>query len=321
MLLQYGLQCKCPRESEEFRFPGADILASACESFETKKSRLGQELRNGYLGSFGLFGEWVLALEPGNTAPIQNYSLLNVQDGQRIMLNRARTTGYGQIQSQVLEALHSAQKVSVLGVTDGGYTNLQLVIALSKDFVSSDDNWLVESNQGRVDEILGTLQREKIKYESANIIELTSHNHLFRSKGNIELTSNGRIITHGLEGGGRFQRGGWASEDRGVIYHGGSMDGPFLFGSSLAVSVPTGPRVPQPLLLLKVPKEYLPQHLQQEFETNEMQARAAKEKGDFQLKLTLGIFFILAILATTWCIWIALRIVRRWNATRTRVSV
>lgn len=308
LILQYYLQCKCPRESEQARFPSTEILVSACENQEIKDRKLVELVKKGYVGSFGVFGDWVLELEPGDTTPIRNYYLLNVKTGQHLSLKYARTMDEGKVEPNVLEALRAADKIYSFN-TGAERFKPKVVVALVTDFVNSGENWLVESSDGRVDLIPGNSQNKLFKHSSANTGIMVSKNHLFQSSRGIELTSNHQQITPSLEWASkRFQRVGWAEGDRGVIYYGGSLGGPYMFGPSLAVIVPTGPVVPQPVVLLQVPKEYLSLHLQQEFETHQVQEQTAIALGNFRALIALGLFVVLAVAA--WWIGINLKVRR-----------
>ncbi len=286
LFLQYLFQCRCPSISEQARFPApAQVLVSACTGETSKKSQLSDLVKAGYIGSYYVFNNWVLERRPNRETNQFDYNLVNVIGNQQISLKRTTPSGDFEIDQETLTLLDSAQKVYLVQES-------QVAVALARSFESAQQgNIILEGAPSRQNEISSILKRNNIPYDLSSSHGPVSFNHLFTYIFGIYLTANLQRIVDGSEIGSRFLPVGWASDDRGVLLEGSNSL--YLYGGGFQVVIPTGPVVPQPILLLRVPNEYLPPPVRQQVEGQMQQEQSVRTLGNISVWVSLALVLVL----------------------------
>ncbi|MBI5651136.1 MAG: hypothetical protein HZC40_11935 [Chloroflexi bacterium] len=209
-------------------------------------------------------------------------ALVNPRNGRRLVLNRVPMSPNHEIESGMLQFFHTAEQVYVL--------ELGLAVALAPNFVEHPEANFVLGRQfdGPTDmeRIRKILDENGIPYQvqvpyaypPTSYGEDLSRNRLFKYYFGIYLVSNNEMVFPALVEvylSSNFRDAGWAYEDRGVILDGGQT---YLIGGGDSISC-CGPKwfpVARPILLLKVPKEYLSPELRQQEEMHEAWEQTAK---------------------------------------------
>lgn len=285
--LQYFLQCACPSLSEHARFPEqAQVVVSACVDDTSKQSQLSNLLRSGFVGSYYVFDDWLLERRTNSQSNESVYYLVNAISKQELPVQRRVPLRDFEIDQDTLTSLKTAQKIFLVQES-------QVAVALANDFESTQQgNIVLEGSSSIQGEISTILRLNNIPYELSSSRGRVSLNRSFTYIFGIYLTSNLQRIVDGFEIASRFLPRGWASDDRGVVLEGNNSL--YLYGGGFQVVVPTGPIVPQPILLLRVPSESLPPFVRQEVEAQLSQERVIRAAGNFSVFLSLGLALFFA---------------------------
>jgi hypothetical protein len=295
LLMQYLLQCNCPASSEPARYPQRiEVVVSGCQEASIQVSPGGHfakvhiektnqdfllDLQTGMMvappanDAYGFITDDLLLASNG-AAGINLY-LIDRQSGKQSPITRldpkklpGGTLTDGNINPDVvLPLLHNASKVFV---SEGGLLLLGLPsqeYSASNYFIDERD-WLGpywESGAAAY----GELTREYLEDKKIPYVDiyaqwhypdgLLSHSGAFVAKRDgIYLSSESERITESYElpPYGYFIPGGWVFDDRGVLLRPRSVfliDLTWLF-TPLGHHIP----IPQPILILNVPDEYLP---------------------------------------------------------------
>lgn len=278
LLLQYYFQCKCPAESEKERYPKeAEILFSACRSHSVVLSPSGRFLLV-HEGSSGLL-TYLLDLETmqkTSAEPVSSFlsdeiafiedglvdKIIDFSTGRHYPIRTFRYVqqdaySNGELKPEVLiETLQRADEIFLTNSYD-------TVIVLMSDFTANmDESFTFDisdipgSDPGKVEQFLTV---NNIKYEAileSYPGEVVSPDGKFIARDDgIYLTQTNQQI---VEGAAWLLVRGWTSDGSSVIYT-SDIFGPCL----LRLALPMGDgswcekSVPQPVLRLKVPEQYL----------------------------------------------------------------
>jgi len=278
LLLQYLFQCKCPSVSEEARFSKqVDVIVSACGNGGVSLSPGGQLLyvrgRNNRPGSTYLLdlqtqeqiqfalqegsnyfltdNLMFISLDYGGGEYIYDYSTEKQYPIQSFIQKQPSAYSYGKLDSDLLfRALLQVEEVFLM---DAPY---QPVVALSSDFRTHPEHsftFQASALSGNgVNRLEQFLRQNNIKY--FNIIATLPHEvvspdgrYVARDDG-IYLLETNQLITKAPPSLVK----GWTSDSRGAIYSSGGL---CLLPRGLPFADDTGCaiKVPQPVLLLKVP--------------------------------------------------------------------
>ena len=288
LLLQYLFQCSCPATSEEARYPdNVDVIVPACSyggSILSPSGRLlyvseqDSKFSLTYLLDFqtgvktplvlpkgsnyfltddlifhSFYGddEYILDIKTGNKYPIQNATRL-----------KPNIYSMGDIEPTLL--LGALLRVDQIFLIDDVF---QPVIALSSDFrTHPDENFtfnVLEFPGDRPNRIEQFLQKNDIDYHFVPGFfqeeALSPDGRFIAREDGIYLAGSGKKIVEAYtaEGitGKYFSVLGWTYDSSGVLYY-KFLDGCLLEPPSYDGGVCSIP-VPQPLLKLKLPEEYL----------------------------------------------------------------
>lgn len=286
LLFQYLFQCSCPVASEETRYPdNVDVVVPACSyggSILSPSGRLlyvseqDSKFSLTYLLDFqtgvktplvlpkgsnyfltddlifhSFYGddEYILDIKTGNKYPIQNATRL-----------KPNIYSMGDIEPTLL--LGALLRVDQIFLIDDVF---QPVIALSSDFrTHPDENFtfnVLDFPGDRPNRIEQFLQENQIDYHTVpdrfQEEALSPDGRFIARKDGIYLAGSGKKIVEAYTVfgiiGDYFSVLGWTYDSSGVIYY-KFLDGClFSLSSEYYCTIP----VPQPLLKLKVPEEYL----------------------------------------------------------------
>jgi hypothetical protein len=283
LLLQYLFHCSCPPASEEARYPeNVDIIVPACRHINSILSPTGRLL---YVQEAESTSEstYLLNLETNEKIPfalpdsafyfltdnllyvIPHYGkdeyVLDRTVSRKYLIQKfihlePNAYSYGEVDPGLL--LSSLLRVERIFLID---SPSQLVVALSSDFQNNSENSFVFNGSDLPEEdkynIPQFLQNNNIAYSyiADNFSdEVISPNGklIARSDGIYLIETNQKIVE-----GYYLSVRGWSYDGRGAIYS-------HAFGRCLMwINFPFADdrecflRVPQPVLLLKVPQEYL----------------------------------------------------------------
>jgi len=274
LILQYLLQCNCPRASEATRYPDrTEVVISACEDASVKVSpggrlidvlgnpryflnlETGERIESPTALGYGFLTDSLLLVNPRGREP---YLLdLNTGAQSRVAVIRRGTLPMlddGTIDpAAILPLLRQAEQVYIIsdfvvlvGVDSGNYLVQENILAGHTRDGELAQQFLEENNISYV-----TVGRPSA-YDG-----IPSHTGTFLSRlDGIHLISTGQRIVESYRLGsqGYFIPFGWVYDDRGVILRSGSV---YLLDLRVIYLYHYMP-VPQPVLLLKVPEEYLP---------------------------------------------------------------
>lgn len=293
LLLQYIFQCGCPVSSEETRYPKqVDVVVPACRYDVTRLSPSGRLL---YVGRKVLWNDtsYLLDLqtdekiafaipEGSNRFLTDDLLFLSLDYGHRYeggeyILDRTTGKQYpirkfvywrpdayvnGKANLSVLvEGLREAKQVFL--ISDG-----DTIVTLAPDFrIYPEHNFLTGWFDIPRDASSGVeyfLQENNIVYQTilANFPgEVVSPDGKFvaRYDGIYLVETNQKIVEGYPDGGGYLSVRGWAYDGREAIYSQPIL-GPCLIKTNFFIFDDTGCffEVPQPVLMLEVPPEYLP---------------------------------------------------------------
>jgi hypothetical protein len=278
LLLQYVFQCSCPATSAEARYPEqVDVIISACRYLNITLLPGGRYLHVRER-RFWSTSTYLLDLQTNEKSSINlpdnahvyflTDDLVYVSSSDEYILDWINEKQYpirkfvflkpdayvdGHVNLELLaDALHKAERIFLI--------NDDMVVALATNFpASSDHNFLTGwydipgFDPNRVEEFL---RENNIVYESITENfpdEAASPDGRFIARNDgIYLIETGQKIVDAYPSRVR----GWASDGRGVIY---SSSGPCLIRTNFGFldDFVCFFEVPQPVLLLKVPEEYL----------------------------------------------------------------
>lgn len=298
-LLQLLFQCNCSAASEEARYPeSVDVLFPACsDPWIVSSSPSGRyalvSLRDSSRHIY-LYDQETGKLTPNpfpgvvyflndkvalfiehftNAAEQDNYYIYDIGGKRLIQLNKIQMTrNYSVIDPDELEVFRTTNDI---------YFIAGLAIVLTPDFVQHPEaNFVL----GRFAETSDRLIRNILSDHGINLPDnsaldtlhgFVSHNGLFKYNfGNINLVARNLTLREGYKGYS-FYGQWWAYEDRGVVL--ASTQTIYLIGEEGTLFInPKFFPIPQPILLLKVPKDYLSPAARQAEEAHEAQEQAAK---------------------------------------------
>ena len=281
MLLQHFFQCSCPPISEEARYPRqVDVIISACEHLTSSRLSPSGRFLYVYEETPGLISAYRLDLQTMERTDVayQPFSSFLTDDlwfvengiedyiidqttGKRYPI---RTFRYWQENAYVngepnlellISSLHRAERVFLT-------PNYSTVVVLMPNFFANpaqgftfDLSDFPEWGPRRVEQFL---QEDKVIYQTvlANFPHevVSPDGKLIAQDDGIYLFETNQRIAKAPPSLVR----GWTSNSRGAIY---SSDGRCLIRRSLPFADDVGCEiwVPQPVLLLKIPEEYLPE--------------------------------------------------------------
>jgi len=278
LLLQYVFQCNCPAASEEARYPDTvDVIVPACRYVSTRLLPSGRLLyvhekrlwlTSTYLLDLQTDEKITIALPKGLFYFLTD-NLLYVSSGEEYILDWINGKQYpirkfanwrpnayinGEVNLSVLaEALGEAKVVFF--INDDG-----TIVALAPDFhIQPERNFFIRRlafpgyELNRVEQFL---HENNIVYQSIPASfpgEAVSLDGRFIARHDgIYLIETNQLIVRAYPSRLR----GWTSDGRGVIY---SSSGPCLIRTNFGILDDTACffQVPQPVLKLKVPEEYL----------------------------------------------------------------
>jgi hypothetical protein len=298
--LQYLLQCQCPTASEEARYTdNMDVLFSACENplflddspsgryirvslhgsifiYDQQSDALSQSIQQGRV--YFLTDDLIVFTKKSNNSEPIEYILFDLNKDQQLTLELIPMDRNHAYNPAALTVFHKADKVYVTGSHSAG-----LAVALAQDYLQHPESNFVFGraiavSPTPVEEITDILQSNGIDFELSMARNNVSHNGSYEFSGDdIVLVPSKQLISRVFNPDDRFYGQAWAYEDKGVIYE--SPQGVYLIGR------PDRPlslllfRVPQPLLLLKVPIEYLGPEARQADEAKQAQEKANKQQA------------------------------------------
>jgi hypothetical protein len=280
LLLQYLFQCNCPPASEEWRYPKeVDVIISACNESWVDLSPSGSLL---YVREKKLFfsSNYLLDLRTKEKTDITNQpyarfltddlglvghgndsTIIDRTTGEQFPIEMFRylnpDTQIGGDVDLIKLAMALKQVDNIYFIEDG-----DLIVALSSDFRVSNKNTFLSS---RFDIPGFNPDRAKLFLKDNNI-----DFHPISSFPEEAISPNGRFIAQRegifiaetnqkiVDGVSLWLRG-WTDDGKGVIYttrYGGPCLIPLYF--PMADDVGCLVDVDQPVILLKVPEEYLP---------------------------------------------------------------
>jgi len=294
LLLQYLFQCNCPVASEEARYPKqVDVIVSSCQYVSSRLSPSGRflyiqmnESRSNlaYLLDLQTSEEIPFPLSKGSIYFLTDDLIFHSHYGedeyildrmtgmkypiQSFLRLQPQAYSYGELNTSLLfRALSQIEKVFLI---DNAFPP---VIALSSDFrahpehsFTFDYSALPGHNASLLEQFL---QQNNIAYyhiAATFLHEAVSPDGRFIARDDgIYLIETGEKIVEGYDArgwfhpysGDHFSVRGWIYDGTGVIYS--KFLNPCLIESSFFLSDEPGcfVEVPQPLLELKVPEEYL----------------------------------------------------------------
>ena len=277
LLLQYLFQCNCPVASEEARYPeNVDVIVPACLYANVRLLPHGRYL---YVTERGIWSAPTYLLDlytnekisinfPDSHFYFLTDNLVYVSMSDEYILDWLNQKQYpiqkfvslhpnahvdGQVNLETLaNELHEAKHVFLI--------NDNTVIALASTFPTSSDQNFVTGwfdipgfNPNRVEEFLreNSIVYESIPENFPNDVVSPDGRFLARNDG-IYLRETGQQIADAYPSRVR----GWVSDSRGVIY---SSSGPCLIRTNFGIldDFACFFQVPQPVIKLKVPEEYL----------------------------------------------------------------
>lgn len=328
--LQYFFQCQCPMASEEARYPdNINVLFSACENPGFRgESPSGRYIRvvlrgHNYLYdqkldvlvndnlpglAYFLTDDLVMLIEATTDPEVYRYILYDRGNNQELLLNVIPMDRKHAFDAAQLDHFRQTQQIYVVGDAAAG-----LAISLAGDpFQHPDANYVlgrVIANSTSIAEITDILQSNGITYKSVARSHI-SHSGTYQYEGDdIFLLPDKQLIAWLFDPDDRFYGQTWGYEDQGVIYE--SPQGVYLIGRPDRPLGLTLFRVPQPLLLLKVPVEYLTpaaQHLEQVAQAQEDEE---KQRAIVTFWSIVGLAGALSVLGAIW-----LRLSRNYSVAR-----
>lgn len=285
--LQYFFQCACPSISEQARFPTqSEVLVSGCQDESTKQAILSQMLNAGFVGGYHIAKNWWIGRS------VNDYVIVNPTNGSFAVPKYTFTQGVA-LDPTILELIQKAKNVY-------WQQDLGILLALSSMETPGSGGSIVLTSQDDT-----PLSRELLRNQISLELSINgtpydtvgswgtviSRNRLFLYRGGIRLVAGDKLIVDGSELAGRFFAVGWAESERGALLEGNNSL--YLYGGGFQVVVPTGPVVPQPILLLRVPVEYLPPHVRAEMKAQIQQEQLVRTLGNLSVLLSLSIAVLL----------------------------
>lgn len=298
-MLRYPLQCNCPATSEEARYPeNVDVLVLACTPNAVKSERLAHLQAEGYRGSYSIVDYWILEQRKGTGNAEFTYWLVNVKSNQEIPLEHIVLEEGAPIPPELKAWLQTA---------GGVYLSYPVVVLQEPSDPAQGTSFALEQKGKDILALYYKLTGAGVKPidPDSEVQGAYSLNRVFRYRYGIFLTSNNQLISpsHDLESDFWFR--GWAADNRGVMFEGKEI---FVIGTNDSVLMPLGfYPIPQPVLLLKIPKEYLSPPVRAQVEAQEAQERQAKQQGNLQVGLALGLCIGLAFVTVAWWVLILLQ--------------
>jgi|GEM_PF-2685477 len=276
VFLQYLFQCRCPQHSETFRYPDrVEVVIPACKlsksSLRVSPDGYWVDVDSKYILDLNTGKKITLPNSDGFITISQGLVLLNpleyepevydVYNHTRYKVDRLDNlpkTDDDRIDPiAVLSLLHTAQKIFVLSEI------ILIKVDDTQYYIVRERELTGHSRDGRL--ARDFLNANQIRYEfSVDYLsdELPSHNRVFIEKpdGIYLVATNERIAENYQFLNSSYPASpiGWQHDDQGVFVHDRTV---WVIDYQLPNFLLGGWRlfqVPQPLLLLKVPPEYLP---------------------------------------------------------------
>jgi hypothetical protein len=290
LLLQYLFQCGCPVVSSELRYPNAvDVVVPACKYLESLHSPSGRLIYVLAEGS-GTTSTYLLNIETGEkilfTLPDEGSSyfltddlvfhsfygddeyILDIPTGIKHSIQDAKQLepsiySMGNIAPHLLlDALSTADQIFLIKDV------FQPVVVLSSDFRNHPEHSFtfnaLDFSADETNPVEGFMREYDVPYlyiPGRYPGELISPDGRFIARADgIYLTTIEEKIIEGYSGpGGKyFAVRGWAYDNSGALYSKSIIHWPCLIEGPTISDVPLCIfKVPQPLLLLKIPEEYI----------------------------------------------------------------
>ena len=291
LLLQYLFQCSCPPVSEEARYPEyVDVIVPACKYLESLHSPSGRLLYILAEGT-GTPSTYLLNLETGERTSFtlpegSNYFLtddlifysIHGNDGYVFDIKTSMTYPIERFTRMRSNAyINGEMNLRLLAEELRGIENIFLIdndfiVALTPDFRTSLEHSFLSGwfdiPGSDSEAVQRFLQENKINYHHIPDLypgELISPDGRFIARADgIYLIATGQKIAEGYSGSASYFSGkyfsvrGWAYDSSGALYSKSIIHWPCLIeGPTLSDVTLCFFRVPQPLLKVKVPEEYL----------------------------------------------------------------
>lgn len=278
LLLQYFFQCSCPAASEEARYPDeVDVIVSACQHVTISRLSPSGHFLYVYAENFGLVSAYLLNLqtmERMTEVPDQSFSSFLTDDLWFVerglddyIMDRATGAQFpirrfvyshpsGQINGEtnlalLAQSLREAEHIFLIGAST------DKVVALASDpYIYPERNFIAEKYDVPGFNMERFLRENNVTYQT--ILpdfphEVVSPNGKFVARDDgIYLADTNQLIVRTPPALVR----GWTNEGKAAIY---SSNGRCLLRRGLPFSDDIGCaiKVPQPVLKLWVPEEYL----------------------------------------------------------------
>jgi hypothetical protein len=277
LLLQHLFQCNCPNFSEELRYPKqVDVVVSACHLNFAELSPSGRLL---YVKEKDL--SYLFDLQTGDRIDVskQPYSIFLTDDLGFIEYPEAylvyRTTGE---QQPIQKFAYWRQGAYIMGEANLDMLAIALresqyvffdeyngtIIVLAEDYQTRPEQNFYLPRFGFPgndrDQMKQFLQKNSISYQTIHNVfpseVLSPDRRLVAKDDGIYLVENNKLIVQGIP---RLRVRGWINNGTAAIYTSHAFE-PCLFAFWIPM-IDDGPscsiRVPQPVIALKIPREYL----------------------------------------------------------------
>jgi hypothetical protein len=299
--LQYAFQCQCPIEGEEARYPESiDVLFSACEDpgsvrlspsgrywqITLHDKRYSYDYATDQLRPYSLPGpgffltdEYIMTFEPNSSSHFKDHKhyLYSVGGEKLLQFNLAQINDDLSLDATTIRAFRDADKVYIF---EGR------AVALAKDPLQNlAANYVLgDPDDGSLTakQIEQILEQYGINYQVTTPGRI-SHNGLMQSDDvrGIMLIANGKTLASNYNPYNDLNcdltAGLWVYEDRGAIMSQRRM---YLTGCSTGRPIEVNAfEIPQPLLLLKVPPEYLSPQAREADKAKQAEENANKQQA------------------------------------------
>ncbi|MBI4670655.1 MAG: hypothetical protein HY741_03170 [Chloroflexi bacterium] len=293
-VFEFLFQCLAPPWSEEARYPdNVDVLVAACVGDADKAARLAQLLDAGYRGSYPIVEYWILEQRKATGNADLTYWLVNVKSNEQVPLEHIALEEGANISRELKSRLQTAKGIYPI-------FNLAVVVQ-DPSLPTPSTSFLLEQKGAEYPTLYGKLSTAGIKSmaRSGKVVGNFSLDRTFRSANGIFLSLNDQLISSDGDLNSDFSWAGWAAENRGVIFEGKPI---YVIGTIQSFLGPTWLPVAQPVLLLKIPQEYLAPQVRQAQESHDLQETLAKLVGNVIGLVSLG-FTIWLVSSKYWTRW------------------
>ena len=278
--MQYLFNCHSPEGSEATRYPDQiDLLVSGCASKQAKESKA-NELTQAQV-TIALSSEWWVLTD----AQHSQFTLLDVRDGYQLVLPVVHLSKDDNLSPDLWYRLRRVSRVYTYGFA--------LLFALGQEAGRpGDESFVIVSqdfDQTHSLSLVGYLEAAQIPVSAFGFGAHLSPNHRFWSfVGFIRSVATDEAVADSGSLGDRFSTPGWVADGRGIILLGEDV---YVIGGpgSIDVLTPSWFPVPQPLLLLKLPDQYLTAEQRQADEADLAGRHAARAQALVVVALGLAV--------------------------------